>query len=143
MRPKKQKPPICIGGSEKLRAINRPRYMNVPSTARCHVNVAGVGKQPVWGWRIIASISVFNFTFSISHDFRNSSIPKSDYYCRCLHPVRLGILVLAQTSRTALKINYGEQAGSPTRIPSLGPKRHHALDHASLPTVEGMQRIEL
>jgi len=61
MSRKNQKPPICIGGSEKLRAINRPRYMNVPSAARCHVNVAGVGKQPVWGWRIIASISVFKF----------------------------------------------------------------------------------
>ena len=39
-----QKPPICIGGSEKLRAMDRPRYMNVPSPAPCHVNVAGVGK---------------------------------------------------------------------------------------------------
>ena len=25
----------------------------------------------------------------------------------------------------------GTRAGSPTRISSLGPKRHHALDHAS------------
>ena len=54
MRHKKQKPPICIGGSEKLRAMDRPRYMNVPSPAPCHVNVAGVGKQSVWGLRIIA-----------------------------------------------------------------------------------------
>jgi hypothetical protein len=53
MRRKKQKPPICIGGSEKLRAMDRPRYMNVPSPAPCHVNVAGVGKQSVWGLRII------------------------------------------------------------------------------------------
>ena len=35
------------------------------------------------------------------------------------------------------------RAGNPTRISSLGPKRHHALDHASLINVEGMQRIEL
>ena len=37
----------------------------------------------------------------------------------------------------------GTRAGNPTRISSLGPKRHHALDHASLINVEGMQRIEL
>ncbi len=37
----------------------------------------------------------------------------------------------------------GTRAGNPTRISSLGPKRHHALDHASLLNVEGMQRIEL
>ena len=37
----------------------------------------------------------------------------------------------------------GTRAGNPTRISSLGPKRHHALDHASLVNVEGMQRIEL
>ena len=29
------------------------------------------------------------------------------------------------------------------RISSLGPKRHHALDHTSLTNVEGLQRIEL
>ena len=37
--------------------------------------------------------------------------------------------------------------GTGTRISfsvnELGPKRHHALDHASLLNVEGMQRIEL
>ncbi len=32
--------------------------MNVPSPAPCHVNVAGVGKQSVWGLRIIACISI-------------------------------------------------------------------------------------
>ena len=37
----------------------------------------------------------------------------------------------------------GTRAGNPTRISSLGPKRHYALDHASLLNVEGMQRIEL
>jgi len=31
--------------------------MNVPSPAPCHVNVAGVGKQSVWGLRIIARLS--------------------------------------------------------------------------------------
>jgi hypothetical protein len=62
MRRKKQKPPIYIGGSEKLRAMDRPRYMNVPSPAPCHVNVAGVGKQSVWGLRIIACISLFTLT---------------------------------------------------------------------------------
>jgi hypothetical protein len=41
--------------------MDRPRYMNVPSPAPCHVNVAGVGvgKQSVWGPRIIAYISSF------------------------------------------------------------------------------------
>jgi hypothetical protein len=38
---------------------------------------------------------------------------------------------------------FGTRAGNPTRISSLGPKRHHALDHASLTNMEGMQRIEL
>jgi hypothetical protein len=84
MRRKNQKPPICIGGSEKLRAMDRPRYMNVPSPAPCHVNVAGVGKQSVWGVRIIARTQL-----SLWHHFANSSIPKSDCYRRCLHPVRL------------------------------------------------------
>ena len=40
-------------------------------------------------------------------------------------------------------LNFGTRAGNPTRISSLGPKRHHALDHARLTNVEGMQRIEL
>jgi hypothetical protein len=68
---KKQKPPISIGGSEKLRAMDRPRYMNVPSPAPCHVNVAGVGKQSVWGLRIIAGTLL-----SLWHHFANSSIAK-------------------------------------------------------------------
>jgi hypothetical protein len=72
MRRKKQKPPICIGGSEKLRAMDRPRYMNVPSPAPCHVNVAGVGKQSVWGLRIIAGTQLL-----LWHHSANSSIPKS------------------------------------------------------------------
>ncbi len=32
--------------------------MNVPSPAPCHVAVAGVGKQSVWGLRIIACSSI-------------------------------------------------------------------------------------
>jgi len=65
---KKQKPPICIGGSEKLRAMDRPRYMNVPFPAPCHVAVAGVGKQSVWGLRIIAGTQL-----SLWHDSGISS----------------------------------------------------------------------
>jgi hypothetical protein len=42
--------------------MDRPRYMNVPSPAPCHVNVAGVGKQSVWGLRIIARISIHTLT---------------------------------------------------------------------------------
>src|SRR2546427_4875907 len=72
MRRKNQKPPICIGGSEKLRAMDRPRYMNVPLPAPCHVNVAGVGKQSVWGLRIIAKTQL-----SLWHHSVNSSIAKT------------------------------------------------------------------
>jgi len=72
MRRKKQKPPICIGGSEKLRTMDRPRYMNVPSPAPCHVNVAGVGKQSVWGVRIITRSQL-----SLWHESPNQSIPQS------------------------------------------------------------------
>ena len=75
MRRKNQKPPICIGGSEKLRAMDRPRYMNVPSPAPCHVNVAGVGKQSVWGLRIITRTQL-----SLWHDSANPSIAKSGCY---------------------------------------------------------------
>src|SRR5438128_12370004 len=39
-----------------------PRYMNVPLPAPCHVNVAGVGKQSVWGLRIIACSSISTVT---------------------------------------------------------------------------------
>ena len=69
MRAKKRKPPICIGGSEQLRAIDRHRYMNVPSPAPCHVNVAGVGKQSVWGLRIMTRTQL-----SLWNHFSNSSI---------------------------------------------------------------------
>jgi hypothetical protein len=58
VRHTKQKPPICIGGSENYALLMCPRYMNVPLPAPCHVNVAGVGKQSVWGLRIIACISI-------------------------------------------------------------------------------------
>ena len=44
--------------------------MNVPSPAPCHVNVAGVGKQSVWGLRIIAMISVI--TLASFPDFVNT-----------------------------------------------------------------------
>src|SRR5438876_8096463 len=68
MRHKNQKPPIFVGGSENC-ALLCPRYMNVPLPAPCHVNVAGVGKQSVWGLRIIAISQL-----SLWHDSANSSI---------------------------------------------------------------------
>ena len=49
--------------------------MNVPSPAPCHVNVAGVGKQSVWGLRIIAKSQL-----SLWHDCVNPSIPQSGGY---------------------------------------------------------------
>ena len=48
-----------------------PRYMNVPLPAPCHVNVAGVGKQSVWGLRIITGTQL-----SLWHDDADSSIAK-------------------------------------------------------------------
>src|ERR1700757_2095757 len=72
MRHKNQKPPICIGGSENSALLMCPRYINVPSPAPCHVNVAGVGKQSVWGLRIIARTQL-----SLWHGSANQSIPKS------------------------------------------------------------------
>ena len=62
--------------------------------------------------------------------------------------VHVGESDMAASSDATVLFSYtthpsGTRAGTPTRISSLGPKRHHALDHASLPNVEGMQRIEL
>src|SRR6266851_7209453 len=51
-----------------------PRYMNVPLPAPCHVNVAGIGQQSVWGLRIIARSQL-----SLWHYSANSSIPKSGW----------------------------------------------------------------
>ena len=51
-----------------------PRYMNVPLPAPCHVNVAGVGKQSVWGLRIIAGTQL-----SLWHHPEKSSTTKIDF----------------------------------------------------------------
>ena len=75
MRHKNQKPPIFVGGSENC-ALLCPRYMNVPSPAPCHVNVAGVGKQSVWGLRIIACSSISTVT-----SFPKFVNTQSDSYC--------------------------------------------------------------
>jgi hypothetical protein len=64
--------------------MDRPRYMNVPSPAPCHVNVAGVGKQSVWGLRIIAGTQL-----SLWHHFANSSIAKSGPKWLCERPLAL------------------------------------------------------
>jgi hypothetical protein len=57
MRNKNQKPPICIGGSEKTTRYGCPGYMNVPFPAPCHVPGATLAKQLVWRLRIIACSS--------------------------------------------------------------------------------------
>src|SRR5216684_799279 len=62
MRPKIRKPPISVGGSKNYAQIDCPRYMNVPSPAPCRVVAASVGKQSVWGLRIIACISISTVT---------------------------------------------------------------------------------
>ena len=35
----------------------------------------------------------------------------------------------------------GTRAGNPTRVSSLGPKRHHALDHASVTMWRGCREL--
>jgi hypothetical protein len=132
--PKTRKPPILIGGSKTARSLI-PRYMNVPSPAPCHTKVAGVGKQSVWGLRIIA-----RSLLSLWHDFVDPSIPKSGG--RAGSQTRICSFGRCRVVR----LHYppsGTRAGNPTRISSLGSKRHRALDHASPLNVEGMQRIEL
>ena len=57
--PPKTKSPRFVSEAQKTaRLWMRPRYMNVPSPAPCHIYVAGVGKQSVWGLRIIACSSI-------------------------------------------------------------------------------------
>src|SRR6266496_1219448 len=58
MRHKNQKTPDLYRRLRKLRAADRPLYMNVPSPAPCHFTVAATGKQSVWGLRIIACSSI-------------------------------------------------------------------------------------
>ena len=48
--------------------------MNVPSPAPCHVNVAGVGKQSVWGLRIIASTQLPLWHYSANSSIANEEV---------------------------------------------------------------------
>jgi hypothetical protein len=69
----KTKSPRFVSEAQKDYALLMcPRYMNVPLPAPCHVNVAGVGKQSVWGLCIIASNSS-----SLLHHSANSSRSKA------------------------------------------------------------------
>src|SRR5207244_6451109 len=69
----KTKSPRFVSEAQKDYALLMcPRYMNVPSPAPCHVNVAGVGKQSVWGLRIIARTQL-----SLCHDSTDSSIARN------------------------------------------------------------------
>ena len=69
----KTKSPRFVSEAQKDYALLMcPRYMNVPLPAPCHVNVAGVGKQSVWGLRIIAKTQL-----SLWHHSVNSSIAKT------------------------------------------------------------------
>ena len=56
--------------------MDRPRYMNAPSPAPCHVNVAGVGKQSVWGLRIIAGTQLSLWHYSVNSSMRESEISR-------------------------------------------------------------------
>jgi hypothetical protein len=71
MRPKTKSPRFASEAQKDYALLMCPRYMNVPLPAPCHVNVAGVGKQSVWGLRIIARSQL-----SLWHEPKNSSIPK-------------------------------------------------------------------
>src|SRR5215471_1495784 len=127
--------------------------MNVPCP--CHVSAAGVGKQSVWGLRIIAESQL-----QIYHIYSNPPIaeklagrpgvkpgfaasdatvlfvtPPAHLGERKVSAVMHELFARAKQSRLAglrsPQIN-GTRAGNPTRISSLGPKRHDALDHASV-----------
>jgi hypothetical protein len=70
--PKSKSPRFVSEAQKDYALLMCPRYMNVPLPAPCHVNVAGVGKQSVWGLRIIARTQL-----SLWHYSANSSMPKS------------------------------------------------------------------
>ena len=53
----KLKGPRLYRRPQKLPANDCPRYMNVPCP--CCVAAAGVGKQSVWGLRIIADLNYY------------------------------------------------------------------------------------
>src|SRR5271167_1713433 len=52
--PKSESPRFVSEAQKNHALLMCPRYMNVPSPAPCHVAVAGVRKQPVWGLNVIA-----------------------------------------------------------------------------------------
>ena len=58
---KNKGPRFFIGGLKNSLLYDCPRYMNVPRP--CCVAAAGVGKQSVWGLRIIAELSITTLTF--------------------------------------------------------------------------------
>jgi hypothetical protein len=140
MRPKKQQPPIWIGGSEKLRAMDRPRYMNVPSPAPCHVNVAAVGKQSVWGLRIIACISVFTLT-----SFQESVKTQKWGAGRESNPdLQLRTLPCCSiTLPTHWNSRRESQPGSPDLTNKVRIEASSCFRPREPSNVEGMQRIEL
>jgi hypothetical protein len=97
--------------------------MNVPFPAPCRVSAARVGNQSVWGLRIIAELNYYS-AIVLQHRQQQKVVGRPR--------VELGFA----PSDDAVFIRYttrprGTRAGNPTRISSLGPKRHHALDHAS------------
>src|SRR5262249_54424327 len=59
MHHKNQKPPICTGGREPTRS-GCPGYMNVPFPPTCHLSMAAVRKESVWGMRIMISMLTLN-----------------------------------------------------------------------------------
>src|SRR6476469_647280 len=86
--------------------MDRPRYMNVPLPAPCHINVAGVGMQSVWGLRIIARDQLL-----LWHDSADSSIPESGSNFRLVtkHPAGSGIPNLRRRERLHAKQPFGRE----------------------------------
>jgi hypothetical protein len=60
-RHKNQKAPdFVIGGLANHSQMIAPGYMNVPFPALCRVSAARVGKQSVWGLRIITELTYYS-----------------------------------------------------------------------------------
>src|SRR5260370_19611137 len=96
----KTKSPRFCRRLRKLRAADCPRYMNVPSPAPCHVAVAGVGKQSVWGLRIIARSQL-----SLWHHSTNSSIANAGIEKRCVMLVLAAVFATCTTCTIDLVID--------------------------------------
>src|SRR6266436_6320940 len=96
-----------------------PRYMNVPLPAPCHVNVAGVRKQSVWGLRIIARTQL-----SLWHDSANSSIPNGGPSAGTLGSLNWMSFATTLPSRHRLIVQNGLMIGNSRPLLARGVNRN-------------------